>query len=247
MARKEKAIKQLFEEATQKRALFKPRPGWGFSSSRPFVVEFSGVPKAGKTTVASMVKHFFRRAGWRVLTPSEGIDVLPERRDDLVLYNLYSSVVYTLSRLFENIDGGAHLVIVQRGLFDAIGWLSVLRKMGEIKEQELAVMESFLTLERLSRLTDLTILFHCDTSKVLEREALNTVIDVEGLAMNKGFLEDISQAFVQVYEKYRARMPIVKIDTTRQFRQDTAMKIISLILKSVDDRYRPQLFNERSG
>lgn len=33
---------------------------------RPFVLEITGTPKAGKTTLISMIETFLRQSGWKV-------------------------------------------------------------------------------------------------------------------------------------------------------------------------------------
>jgi putative protein kinase ArgK-like GTPase of G3E family len=39
---------------------------------RPRFIEFAGTPKSGKSTCIDTVSHFFRRNGYKVLTPTEG-------------------------------------------------------------------------------------------------------------------------------------------------------------------------------
>ena len=41
-------------------------------SQRPVFIEFAGTPKSGKSTCIEIVRHFFHRLEYKVLTPAEG-------------------------------------------------------------------------------------------------------------------------------------------------------------------------------
>ena len=108
----------------------KPLGAWNESpNSKQFVIEFAGTPKSGKSTCIDIVDHFFRRLGYDILAPSEGASKRTPRRlkEDLVAYNAWSAT-YALTQILESRYGADmyQLVLMDRGLFDALAWFEML-------------------------------------------------------------------------------------------------------------------------
>src|SRR5580704_16202904 len=92
----------------------------------PVIVEFSGIPKSGKSTNIDIINHFFRRNGFKVWAPTEGASKRTPYilRKDLVAFNAWS-LNYAISELllsYHNVDT-PHLVILDRGPFDSLAWM----------------------------------------------------------------------------------------------------------------------------
>ena len=101
------------------------------SGHLPLFVEFAGTPKSGKSTCIDTVNHFFRRLGYKVLAPTEGASKRTPYylKDDLVAFNAWSAT-YALTHILEGRFGSDqyHLVIMDRGLFDALAWFELLKQ-----------------------------------------------------------------------------------------------------------------------
>src|SRR5262249_49384682 len=96
----------------------------------PLGFEFSGSPKAGKSSIIGLVGLFFRRMGFRVSSPPEGasIETPPDLKDDLVSFNVWCgcyAIQNILARSHES--DAADLLLLDRGLFDLTVWLEFLQ------------------------------------------------------------------------------------------------------------------------
>ncbi len=101
---------------------------------RPFFVEFAGTPKAGKSTCIDIVSHFFRRTGFHVLAPAEGASKRTPfyLKKDWIAFNTWSAC-YALQHVLEGAHSGEpyNIVMLDRGLFDALAWFEFLRMTGK--------------------------------------------------------------------------------------------------------------------
>src|SRR3989338_484322 len=83
---------------------------------RPFFLEITGSPAAGKTTTITEFDKFFRRMGFRVLRPQEGAEVIRHIGRDTPLYNIRTGL-YALQLLIDLSAGHQYdLVILDRGI-----------------------------------------------------------------------------------------------------------------------------------
>ena len=140
--------------------------------NRPKFVEFAGTPKSGKSTCIDIVSHFFRRieldpsrAKFSVLAPAEGASRRTPRflKHDLVAFNAWSAS-YALTHTLEGRyhSDRYHLVILDRGLFDALAWFQVLEENGKISKPDKEKIQDFLTIDHWRSTVDAVFLFTVD-------------------------------------------------------------------------------------
>lgn len=67
----------------------------------PLVIEFAGMPKAGKTTTMSQVYGFFRRCGFRVEVVVERASVCPIKDKKHSNFNVWTATT-TLAKILEH-------------------------------------------------------------------------------------------------------------------------------------------------
>lgn len=139
----------------------------------PLIVEFSGSPKSGKTTNIDIVDHFFRRSGFKVWAPTEGASKRTpyHLRKDLVAFNAWS-LNYAISELllsYHNIDP-MHLVILDRGPFDSLAWMGVLKQRGKLTPSEYDIIRDFALHPKWAKLLTRIYLFTCYPRTSLDRE-----------------------------------------------------------------------------
>ena len=127
----------------------------------PLFVEFAGTPKSGKSTCIDTVNHFFRRLGYKVLAPTEGASKRTPYylKEDLVAFNAWSAA-YALTHILEGRYGSDeyHLVIMDRGLFDALAWFELLRDQDRITSEHCSTIQDFLLVSHWQDLIDMVFL-----------------------------------------------------------------------------------------
>lgn len=196
---------------------------------RPFVVEITGTPKAGKTTLITIVDGFLRDAGWRVHVLTERAGACPLPMKGHFLFNTWTTGTM-LAGLIDAVDRDVDLVILDRGVFDALIWLEIQRAHGQVSEDERKAFEAFVMLHRWRRLTDVTctISVHPDTSMLRENE--RRLLARSGSVMNTTFLVEFNQTLSDLTEKYREDFTFVQLVNAGS-PKDGAQALISQILE----------------
>lgn len=178
-------------------------------------VEFMGSPKAGKTTTIEILTHFFKRMGYKVWAPTEGASKRTpyHLKRDLVAFNTWT-LSYAMSELlvaYHNVDHH-NLVILDRGPFDSLAWMGVLRQRKKIEDPEYEIFRKFATDTRWSKLVSRIYLFRCDVITSLKREHESKLTQGPGTAMNEEMLSDL----LSEYASLSSRLPsdLVKVMDT---------------------------------
>ena len=140
---------------------------------RPFVIEFAGIPKAGKSGVRNAIAHLAMKCQFRVLYPEEGASRPSQRalREDLTAFNAWTGM-YALQNLLRACipTNQYDLVMLDRGIFDAVCWMEMLRQENYIDEISATAAKAFFSLREWTRLLDLVVIFDCDDKTALMRE-----------------------------------------------------------------------------
>lgn len=160
----------------------------------PVVVEFAGSPKAGKSTTIDILAHFFKRTGFKVWAPTEGASKRTpyHLKRDLVAFNTWT-LSYAISELlvaYFNVDHHS-LIILDRGPYDSLAWMGVLRQREQLGNAEFNVLKNFAVNARWARLVSRLYLFKCDVQTSLARENESKLTHHPGTAMNKDMLSTL--------------------------------------------------------
>jgi len=75
-----------------------------------------------------------------------------------------------LAELLANVEAEADIIIVDRGIFDSLVWLTLQLQRGEITSDEAGTIDSFLLLERWRTLIDLVVVMNVPAKEALDRE-----------------------------------------------------------------------------
>ena len=240
MVIEQERLDQLAERA---RGLLASQNSIPVDERRPIFVEFAGTPKSGKSTCIDTINHFFRRVGYKVLAPTEGASKRTPYylKEDLVAFNAWSAT-YALTHILEGRYGADeyHLVIMDRGLFDALAWFELLRSRGQVMESECSTIQDFLLVEHWRRFVDTVFLFKTDPATSLKRENMDKLIREPGQAMNPGFLEDLNQAYDAIRSKYSSyfrQLHVVDTGTSQNTTpKSTAFEVAEKIIELTEQR-----------
>jgi hypothetical protein len=202
-------LRDLNERAARSVKLLTPEDG-------PVVVEFAGSPKSGKSTTIDILAHFFKRSGFKVWAPTEGASKRTpyHLRRDLVAFNTWT-LNYAISELlvaYHNVDR-PNLVILDRGPFDSLAWIALLRGRGELAEAEYNTIREFALHPRWSRLIARVYLFTCDAETSMRREGESKLTLREGTAMNRSVLDSLLDEYRLLHQELGA-YPLMAIDTS---------------------------------
>lgn len=184
----------------------------------PIFFEFAGSPKAGKSTIIGIVSHFLRRMGFRVGHPAEGASLRlpPDLKNDLLAFNTWSAA-YAVTTILEDSHAGDpdEIVILDRGLFDAVAWMTYLETQAQLSEQDRSVISAFLLIERWRLRQSGVFLFTADFTTSLARETECRLTLNPGRAMNSEFLGSLLAAYTKAATEFGDSFsPLVRVDTS---------------------------------
>jgi thymidylate kinase len=113
----------------------------------PILVEFAGLPAAGKTTATNLLAERLRNRGLQITVVSESAAESPLGRLKRDWHFNAWTLCHTTQRLLEvSSENGTQFVIVDRGLFDAFCWIEWFKAKKGIPPRTAEVLQLFATL-----------------------------------------------------------------------------------------------------
>ena len=205
---------------------------------KPLVVEFAGSPKAGKSTTIDTVAHFFKRTGFRVWSPTEGASKRTpfQLRRDLVAFNAWA-LNYAVSEILVACHSAepCDLVILDRGPFDSLAWMRLLRDRKELSDDEYDRFDRFAQHPKWAGIVGRIYLFTCSPETSMQREHKHKLIKSEGTAMNPEMLGELLKQYESL--KNEARISYFRTDNGDDPRK-IAGKIVGDIMNLLEEKAR---------
>ncbi|EWS65210.1 putative phosphoesterase (MutT family) [Hydrogenophaga sp. T4] len=205
---------------------------------RPIVIEFCGSPKAGKTSCISALSMFLRRNGFRVKMLVERASVCPISNKYDPLFNVWTvcSALAELSETISNSPKDYDVVILDRGIFDALCWFEWQAAHYYLDHDSLERIAGFLTLKRWRAAIDLVLVFHASSDKSIDREYAALLTRKRGSIMREPILESYLAAMEVAADKYGSIFRSVrKFDTSEMDQNKVSFNVTKLVLNMLQD------------
>lgn len=160
------------------------------------VIEFLGMPKAGKTTAIDVAESYLKRGGKRVRTVYEGARISPLDKEDRFMYNSWS-FHNTINRVLEARLDNYDFILVDRGVLDHLAfWKAIHSTCSKYNYQNVYdYFSNFLELE------DFGLLFMVQPQEAIKRERKNNLF--LGRVFDINFLQNL-------YDSYQNTSKVVK-------------------------------------
>ena len=203
---------------------------------RPLFVEFSGLPKSGKTTSVNSLALFLRRNGIPTKVVSERASVCPIENKDHPFFNVWTSCT-ALAQFLENVQRTDYqVVLLDRGMFDSLVWMTLHHTLEKLSDDELTLISRFLLLPRWKKYMDIVIHMTCTVDLALHREFKDLLTEKQGSIMNVDTLTQFKQAADQAKSAYRQDFSrFIEIDTTTQSVIEGVGEITKQVLMALKD------------
>lgn len=227
---------------------------------RSFIVEFAGMPKAGKSSAIENVRHFFSHSHgtrrWKnkeewislryeVHTPAEGVSLRTPAilRDNRIDFNAWAGA-YGLQELIRaGHDGFNDMAVLDRGPWDAGCWLR-LWSSTDATDDELDSLVSFFHLKKWMTRADLHVVLLVDPDHAATREREHRLIEHGGFSSNEAKMSALRAIYEDKFQALRAvknaACPEVKdrstlmLDTSEHSSTEAAAVIIDAILNVLE-------------
>lgn len=233
---------QTRAEYTAKRYAINPR--------KPIIIEFAGVPKAGKTTILNQIHTFLKRCGFRTEVVRERASLSPIRDKKHSNFNVWTACT-TLSQILEKTQDpplvdDPHILILDRGIFDSLCWLNLMEYTARIRHSDKTIIEEFLLLNDWRTKINAVIVMYAKDEDSMERE--RGYLPVEGITgsiMNPEMLKLISRVTLETAKRLKGRFRILEVDTSSREMKDkpkkTAAEVADYILNIIEEQLEEQI------
>ncbi|TAK64168.1 hypothetical protein [Methylobacter sp.] len=210
---------------------------------RPIVIEFCGSPKSGKTSCINSLDLFLRRNNFRTRVLRERASICPVEDKYDPYFNIWTvtSAIAELSEILSNHSKYYDVVILDRGLFDALCWFSWLQKKQHFDEYEFTSVESFLTMNRWRSVIDLVYVFTAEPKVSMQREFANLLTRKQGSIMRNPVLTTYKQTLIDMMSKYKDTFGTIEhIDTSEidqnQVNYNVTKSILDVLNNNISEK-----------
>lgn len=222
------------------------------TSRKPLVIEFSGVPKAGKTTTLSHVQTFLKRCGFRTDIVVERASVCPIRDKKHANFNVWTACT-TLAQVLEKTQNpprpdDPHILFLDRGLFDSICWMKMMETISRVRAEERRKIEDFLLIDDWRKRVSAVFVMLASPDDSMKREqGVLPVEDTKGSIMNPDVLRKLREITKSCIEDHKSDFRIISIDTssgdTKGDPKRTAEVVTEAILGLVEEHASEEILS----
>lgn len=231
----------LEKRAAQVLSRFDPEKLRKSLQARPFMIEFFGTPKSGKSTMKEMLKHFFKRNGLSVSTPTEGAEVVEWIKRHEPEYN-FQTGEYALSFARERALGPGHrdfhVVIFDRAIFDCVARMEYYVATRKISKPNRKAVEGYFLLPHNKGLFDLHVCLVAQPEVAIHRELARALTKRPGETMNTDTLAKLLKAHESMWKRLHCGddPSMVWHDSSKENEQETALSILGSALEAFGRR-----------
>lgn len=203
---------------------------------RPIVIEFSGSPKAGKTSCINSLELFLKRNGFSVQIIQERASVCPVSDKQSPMFNLWTACMSLAGLIgtLENKKNQVDVLILDRGIFDALCWFEWLVSNSKMEEAQRKSTEQFLLINELVACIDIVFAFTVEPTISIEREYATLLTDKLGTIMNIKVLGEYLTAIEQTYANKSIYFhKVFKIDTSNKNQDEVGKEVTEATLNTL--------------
>ena len=242
MNNRKKIILELQKKAEDVRSLKQEH-----RQKRPIIIEFSGSPKAGKTSCINSLELFLKRNGFTVKIIQERASVCPVTDKQSPMFNLWT-VCMSLAGLIgtiENKHNSVDVLILDRGIFDALCWFQWQVNNKKMEEEQRNITEKFLLMYEIVKCIDIVFAFSVTPEVSIEREYATLLTDKLGTIMNEKVLGEYLDAMEITYNKKKKYFhEVFKIETTKKNQDEVGKEVTEITLDTLKNLLMEYCLNQ---
>ena len=221
------------------------------NNNKPYVIEFTGTPRTGKTNLINNLYDFFKKGGFNTIVLEEFTtskrykqEIYPKLKDK------YKKVVnteipkYVLKELEETIDKEPDIIIIDRSLFDRMIWVDRLyKKNGMLIEEYNNYIKEYVPI--IKQKIDIIISTYTDSLTSLKRD-YNANLSLEKRTfLNEQNINEYNYSLLKMKklsEKERINLHI--FDTTEKSEREVSFEVVDTILSNMRKEYLSRINKE---
>lgn len=235
---KTKEYSNLLKFHYRKEEIFKLRNV--LSNKFPYIIEFTGTPRTGKTTLIKNLYDFFHKKGFKVEILEE-FTTSKQYKENIYprLKDKYKNIVnteipkYVLKQLEESISRNPDIIIVDRSLFDRLIWVDRLYLKNDMTDIEYdEYKNTYLPL--IKNKINIIIATYTDALTSLKRDySANLSLEKRSFLNEKNILEYNESLINMKTLSKNEKINLHFFNTTNKSERKISFEVIDAILKDM--------------
>ncbi|MGN1357761.1 MAG: HD domain-containing protein [Bacilli bacterium] len=212
--------------------------------SKPFVIEFCGTPRTGKTTTINNLYDFFKKGGFNVSIIEEFTtskyykEQLKKELDKMSLGDHNIAIAeYVYKQLLEAISPEKEIILIDRSINDRQIWNYRRHLEGEISDSKYReIRDKHLNISK--ELIDFLVITYAEPLASLKRDYYSSLalekrnfLNLDNLNEYNESLKDLEELFQQSVDNF------ILLDTTTMNMSDVSIEIAEQIMTAMRKKY----------
>ena len=221
------------------------------SKKKPYVIEFTGTPRTGKTSLINNLKDFFKKKGFRVCIIEEFTTSLKYKTQIYpTLKNKSKNVVnteipkYVLKDLDDAINSKYDIIIVDRSLFDRLIWVNRLfLKKGMSDEEYNEYKSTYIPL--IKEKINIIVSLYTDSLTCLKRDYHANLSLENRTFLNEDNVNEYNKSLLNMEKlSIKENINFKMFDTTNKNQREISFEVIDSILSDMRKYYLSLVIEE---
>lgn len=212
--------------------------------NKPYVIEFTGTPRTGKTTLMNNLYDFFKKGGFTTSTLEEFTTSQRYKKEIYPrLKNEYKSVInteipkYALENLNMAIDKNNDIILIDRSLFDRMIWMDRLYNKNGVTEREYNDYIDKYT-KIINDKIDIVIGLYTDSLTSLRRDYTANASLEKRTFLSEDNINEYNDSLMNIKElSNKENINFYLFDTTNKSERDISFEILDTILTDMRSKY----------
>lgn len=214
------------------------------SLPKPFVIEFSGTPRTGKTTTINNLYDFFKKGGFDVLLIEEFTtskiykEKLKNEFDQMNLSDRHIAILEAVYKQLQNaISSGKDIILIDRSINDRQMWNYRRFIRGEMSEEQYyAARDKFSVISK--ELIDFLVITYADPIISLKRDYLSSLALEPRRFLNVNNIEEYNNSLNALQELFSESVDCMMFfDTSNMSMNDLSIAVTSQMLPVMRKKY----------
>lgn len=221
------------------------------SKKKPYVIEFTGTPRTGKTSLINNLKDFFKKKGFSVCIIEEFTTSLKYKTQIYpTLKNKYKNVVnteipkYVLKDLNDAINSKYDVIIVDRSLFDRLIWVDRLfLKKGMSDDEYNEYKSTYIPL--IKEKINIIVSLYTDSLTCLKRDYHANLSLENRTFLNEDNVNEYNKSLLNMEKlSIKENINFKMFDTTNKNQREISFEVIDSILSDMRKYYLSLVIKE---
>lgn len=219
--------------------------------NKPYVIEFTGTPRTGKTSLINNLNDFFSKKGFNISILEEFTTSEKYKKNIYpLLKDKYKNVVnteiskYVLNELDDTINKNVDIIMVDRSLFDRLIWVDrlYLKDGMSINEYE-KYKKEYIPLIRDK--INIIISMYTDSMTSLKRDYNANLSLEQRRFLNEDNINEYNQSLFNMQKLVKDKgINFNLVDTTNRNQREISFDVIDIILNDMRSFYLDMIYKE---